>query len=86
MKEFDAITRAIIEAAKPLFPEWKTFEVRDDFPGYKESLVWDSLEALKDMRIEGLDIQDTNDILFRVRCRPTVAVNRDEEILHTSAG
>lgn len=86
MNKFDSITRAIIKAAQSLYPEWKTFEVRDDFPDYKESFVWDSLEALKDMRIDGLDIQVTNDTLFRVRCRPTVFADKEDEIPDSKVG
>lgn len=80
MKQFDAITRAIIEAAKSIYPSWKNFEVKDDFPEYHESLVWDSVTALKDMHIQGLDIRSTNDVFFSVRCHPGVAHNLDGEI------
>lgn len=31
MTQFETVTKIIIEAAKSSYPEWKTFEVKDDF-------------------------------------------------------
>ena len=70
MTQFETVTQIIIEAAKSSYPEWKTFEVKNDFPDFKASFVWDSVEALKDLRIEGLEIRNSNDLDFSVRCKP----------------
>ncbi|MBJ5547160.1 hypothetical protein JGG71_23445, partial [Salmonella enterica subsp. enterica serovar Derby] len=49
MTKFEAFKDQITNAAKASFPEWVTFEYENDFPGYNESFVYESVCAIKKM-------------------------------------
>lgn len=59
MKEFHVFKDRILAAAKESSPFWVTFEYPEDCFGYDERFVFESVSALKSMRIRGLRANGT---------------------------
>lgn len=70
MNQFYTLKNSIIDAAKARSPSWAHFEYRKDFTQFDESFVFDSVSALKSMRIKGLEVENNTDSYFRVRFLP----------------
>lgn len=47
MTQFEAFKDQITNAARASFPEWVTFEYKNDFNGYSESFVYESVCTIK---------------------------------------
>ena len=65
MTKFEAFKDQITNAAKASFPEWVTFEYENDFPGYNESFVYESVCAIKKMG--ELEVRNNEDRYFSVK-------------------
>jgi len=70
MKEFHVFKDRILAAAKESSPCWVTFEYPEDCFGYDERFVFESVSALKSMRILGLEIHNAADRRFSARFLP----------------